>query len=187
MLLALRSVTAAKAIAGEEHPEAHFAIVRFAMQVARATDGGSLDMDSTAAEVLQEEIRGGVLGGRDAAEYHAAWAAQHGNASLAHRFAGAKLLLEIDPGRKGEAIDGLVKAGPEKGTHAMCAAVLDWLAKDMKEEAAAKEYSKACAAAFPWSRVFGGAECVDLLHDDEDESAKGKDIAEDVHQKLAIN
>jgi peptide alpha-N-acetyltransferase len=173
LLAALRAVRAALVLEGPASPEVHRATVRLAQAaVAQAASsggggGGGEDGAAEAAAAAAREVLGAqvaaLLGGAEPAAFHAAWAREHGGASLPHRAAAAEMEAALRPEARAQAARGLAEAGPPGGaTHAQCVAVEELLGGALGDAAAAAEWRRRCAEVFRWSRHFGGPECVPL-------------------------
>jgi hypothetical protein len=69
-------------------------------------------------------------------------------------------------------VQQLLAAGPAGASHADCLAVHKLLAEQLQLPGEAAEWQQQCAAAFPWSRAFGGPDCVSVAAPWEEEEAK---------------
>jgi len=167
LLLALQAVKKAVALAGADHPEVHVATLALANQMAAAERASGV-----AAEVLKSQVAA-LLGGAECSAdgFHDAWVQQHGGESMAHRLAAAKGTALLHPERVAAACEELAKAGAGGGSHAECVAVRQWL--EQEHPASEAEFVAACSQAFPWSREFGGAQCVALQAANEAENGDG--------------
>ncbi|KAF8055089.1 NAA15 [Scenedesmus sp. PABB004] len=165
-LLEAAAVRRARDIAGPEHPDVHRAVVRFAQRVSAAPPA------NPAVAQLVGELLPQLLGGAaDAAGCAAAFSSRHGSGALSaastlrHRAAAAEMAALLDPATKPAAVAGLLAvlrgAAPAAGVldHGSCVETHRLLLSGpLADAAAAGEWRAACAALFPRSAHFGGAQ-----------------------------
>ncbi|KAG2502223.1 hypothetical protein HYH03_000709 [Edaphochlamys debaryana] len=164
LVVALGAVRRAAQVApgGLANPDVHALLVRLALAVETSPPENPV-VRSVVAAGLQA-----LMGQGSARDYAAAWRKRHGATSLAHRVAAGRaevLLGGADEAKaRAEAVALVLEEDPSASPHdhAECAEVHRLLRDTWGDAAAAERWRAACAAAFPHSRYFGGAQAIAL-------------------------
>lgn len=160
LLLAARAVHRALNLAAgtRSDPDVHYAIVRLLLLIER--DGH--DLEPVVADALQRVSTTILNGAADVAAYVSTWETDFGSKSLLHRLACARSAVFLRPETLTDVGSKFVAAGPCGASHAACIEAYSWLVESDGCEEAALDFKSACAAAFRYSRYFGGDSCVPL-------------------------
>ena len=163
--LPLKHVRSAVRVSGASHPRVHECIVDLALRAASGTDDKAPEVAEVAA----------LLGGKSAADYHAAWKAE----AEADAEAGDNTARVVDATIVAAKLDGML-AGADgaaaTAAWAACAAKLKGSPQDLrnighercrgilaefvseKNEKATDAFREACSQAFPQSNTFGAVD-----------------------------